>query len=87
MAELIILRQFSELFHNVKQSLDHYNSNLKNNQFYVESTETNETAYQRGETLFDEYDENLNNLNEILNKEREIIEFFYQCKENKQKII
>ena len=87
MAELNILKQFTELFENVKQSLYNYNNNLRNEFFYVDENEDNKKAYKRGETLFDQFDENLINLNILISKEKEINEFFIKCKENKQRII
>ena len=84
MAELKILKQFSQLFTEVKQTLDYYHENLKNNNFTREENETSDKAYKRGETVFDQFDENLNNINLILNKENEINEFFEKCKHNKQ---
>ena len=87
MAELKILKQFTDLFEEVKRSLDHYNDNLKNEEFQQQENEANEKAYKRGETIFDQFDENLNNINLIIEKENEINQFFDKCKENKTKII
>ena len=87
MAKLQILTQFGQLFTEVNQTLDFYNENLKNNLFQKDEKESNEKAYKRGEGIFDQFDENLNNINLILHLENEIIEFFNKCKENKQKLI
>ena len=87
MAELQVLTQFSELFENVQLTLQHYNENIRNNLFDKRDNETNDKAYKRGETIFDQFDENLNNINQILEKEQEIAIFFAKCKENKQQII
>ena len=86
MAELQILTQFSDLFTQVKQTLDHYNENLRNNNFNKEENETNDNAYKRGEGIFDQFDQNLNNINLILHLEGETNEFFRKCKENKKNI-
>ena len=87
MAELQILTQFRKLFLEVKQTLDYYHENLRNDTFNKEEYETNDGAYQRGEGIFDQFDENLININLILKHENDITEFFNKCKENKQKII
>ena len=87
MAELKQLKQFTELFENVKRSIDYYSENLKNDIFTEDKTETKDDAYKRGETLFDQFDENLINLNVVIQKENEISDFFNKCKENKTKII
>ena len=54
MAKLQILTQFKQLFEKVKQSLDNYNDNLRNELFEIEPKESNEKAYRRGETIFDQ---------------------------------
>ena len=87
MAELQILTQFSELFEEVKRSLENYNDNLKNDQFIVDEKEESDKAFKRGETLFDQFDENLNNINILLSKREEINQFFEKCQQNKQNII
>ena len=87
MADLKILTQFCQLFDEVKHCLKNYNENLKNNTFDRKENETNENAYKRGEGIFDQFDENLTNINIILKQENEINTFFNECKENKQKII
>ena len=87
MAELQILKQFVELFENVKGSLQQYNDNLKIEQFIIQENEMNVKAYKRGEGIFDQFDENLININIVIEKEQEINEFFKICRENKQKII
>ena len=87
MAELQILKEFTELFDNVKTSLHHYNKNLRNESFIIDSNENNEKAYKRGEGIFDQFDENLRNLNLVISKQEEINQFFLKCKENRQKII
>ena len=87
MTELKVLKNFSELFDDVKKALNYYNENLKNDIFVEEENEDNQKAYKRGETIFDQMDENLFNINLILSKEKELIKFFEKCKQNKQKII
>ena len=87
MTQLQILTPFKELLINVTNSLDNYNDNLRNELFEKEINEDNEQAYKRGETIFDQCEENLRNLNEIIQQERNIIEFFEKCKENKTKLI
>ena len=72
MAKLQILTQFGQLFTEVNQTLDFYNENLKNNLFQKDEKESNEKAYKRGEGIFDQFDENLNNINLILHLENEI---------------
>ena len=87
MAKLEILIQFKTLFDDVKQSLDNYNDNLKNELFEEEPNESHEKAYQRGESIFDKCEDDLKNLNEIIEQENNLILFFEKCKENKNKLI
>ena len=87
MAELNILNHFTELFDIIKRSLNYYNDNLRNDKFVIEPNENKDKAYKRGETLFDQFDENLSNLNQIINKENEMNKFFEKCKQNKQILI
>ena len=54
MAQLQILTQFKQLFDDFKKSLNNYNDNLRNELFEIEPNEDNEKAYQRGETIFDQ---------------------------------
>ena len=54
MTKLEILTQFRDLFDDVKRSLDNYNDNLRNELFEIEPKESNEKAYRRGETIFDQ---------------------------------
>ena len=67
MAKLEILTQFTRLFEDVKQSLDNYNVNLRNELFDIEPNENNQQAYQRGETIFDQCEDDLRNINDIFN--------------------
>ena len=53
--QLTTLKQFSDLFDCVKESINNYEENLKNNTFYVDENESMEKAYKRGETLYDKY--------------------------------
>ena len=89
MTELNQLKNYSREITEIKQRLDYYNNNLFNNIFdeCEYENEHNYKAYKRGETIYDKFDENLNNLNLILEKEQNIIEFFNKCRENKQRII
>ena len=87
MARLQILTQFKETFENVKTLLDNYNNNLRNELFEIDLNEDNQQLYQRGETIYDQCEDDLNNLKEVLEKEKEIEEFFDKCRENKEKLI
>ena len=87
MTQLQDLKQFTQLFNDVKISLTYYNENLKNELFEVEPNEDNEKAYKRGETIFDQCEEDIKNLNELINKQNEINDFFELCKKNKSKLI
>ena len=87
MTQLQILTQFSQLFIDTKQSLDNYNYNLRNEQFEKDPDDTFEQAYHKGETIFDQQQEDIRNLTEIIDQEEEIIKFFTICKENKQVLI
>ena len=62
MAELQILTQFKNLFDEIKQCLKTYNLNLKNELFVIEPNETNDKAYERGESIFDNCENDLKNI-------------------------
>ena len=87
MASLTPLQQFQNMFTQIVNSLQYYSNNLRNEIFEQNYEESDQQAFQRGECIFDQSEENLRNLNEILEKEKEINEFFSLCKENKKKII
>ena len=87
MTELHKLHQFSQLFDEVKLLLKKYSTNLKNELFEKEPNEENEVAYARGEMIFDDSDDDLKNITELLEKEDDIIDFFVKCRENKQKLL
>ena len=87
MAKLQILTHFTQLFENVKQSLNNYNDNLRNELFEIEPLESNQQAYKRGETIFDKCEDDLKNLIAIIEKQEELNKFFEKCKENKVKLI
>ena len=87
MADLEILTQYQDILEEVNISLKGYNENLKNDLFEIEPNESHDEAYRRGETIYNQVDGNITNLNEILDQENEVIEFFKKCKENKQKLI
>ena len=70
MARLQILTQFKETFENVKTLLDNYNNNLRNELFEIDLNEDNQQLYERGETIYDQCEDDLNNLKEVLEKER-----------------
>ena len=79
MTELFTLQTYSQQFDEIKIKLEHYHANLYNNFFHQNENESNEKAYKRGEGIYDQFDQNINNLNEILKKENEIISFFEKC--------
>ena len=83
MADLTVLKKFSQLFEEVQTALNYYNENLNNDLFSVDENEyeyeKSKIHYKRGETIFDKVDENLNNLNLVIEKEREIVDFFEKC--------
>ena len=87
MASLISLQTYQQLFTQIVSCMQYYTNNLRNEIFEQNDGETNNQAFQRGETIFDQSEENLRNLNEIIEKEQKIIEFFSLCKENKKRII
>ena len=87
MAQLQILTQFKQLFDDVKESLNNYNENLRNELFEIEPNESNDQAYQRGEVIFDRCEDDLRNLNEIIEQQEEINKFFEKCKQNKIQLI
>ena len=66
MTELKSLKQFNQVFNDVKNSLNNYNDNLRNELFEKEPNEDNEQAYKRGETIFDQCEEDIRNLTEIV---------------------
>ena len=87
MALLSPLQQFEQMFKQMMNNLKYYNENLRNENFKQNCSESDEQAIKRGEIIFDQSDEILSNLNNILDQEEEILQFFRMCKENKQKII
>ena len=87
MTQLQILTQFKQLFINTKNSLDHYNDNLRNELFEIEPNENYQHAYQRGETIFDQCEDDIRNLTEIIEQQKEMNNFFKKCRQNKQKLI
>ena len=87
MTQLEILTQYKQLLIDIQDSLLIYNNNLRNELFEIEPNEDQNNAYKRGKRIFNQYDDSLKNLTDILEKEKEIIEFFTKCKENKQKLI
>ena len=82
-----ILTEYLQVFENTYQSLKEYNDNLRNELFEVEPNEDQNNAYKRGERIFDQYEDDLKNITELIKKEKEVNDFFMKCKENKQKII
>ena len=87
MAELKILTQFINLFDETKQCLKTYNLNVKNELFEVEPNEELNKAYKRGEIIYDRCEDDLNNLNNILEKKEQIDKFFETCEQNKTNLI
>ena len=87
MTDLVVLTQFNRLLKEVKYSLNKYNDNLRNELFEIEPNESYEKAYQRGETIFDKCEDDLKNLDELLEKKNQVIEFFETCQENKVNLI
>ena len=86
MAQLHFLEHYQNLFDDVKESLAYYISNLKNEMFEIEEGEDNEINYRRIENLFDQYEHNIKNIDEILQQEKEMKSFFKKCKQNKIKM-
>ena len=82
-----ILTQYQQVFANAYQILKEYNDNLRNELFEIEPNEDQNNAYKRGERIFDQYEDDLKNITELIKKEKEVNEFFAKCKENKQKLI
>ena len=76
MTHLENLTHFSDLLSTVKQLVDTYNYNLRNELFEIEDGENYEDAYQRGEAIFDCCEDNLRNLLEILNHKNELMQLF-----------
>ena len=87
MTSLIPLENYQQIFSELTETLKYYSNNLRNEIFEQNEEESNSQSYQRGESLFDQSEENLKNINEILEKEKEINQFFILCKENKQKLL
>ena len=65
MADLQILEPFSKLFDYIEQLLFYYNQNNVNNSFEFDEDEKIEDECQREETIFQQKDEILKNLNQI----------------------
>ena len=87
MTQLQILTQFNQLFNEVRNSLNNYNENLRNELFEIEPNEDYDQSYRKGEIIFDQYEDDIRNLNEIIIKQNEINKFFKKCRDNKQKLI
>ena len=89
---MIQLHQFNtqiQLFQTFKETIENYNNNF-NQQFQIfeqEKEEDNEKAYERAKQLFDQYEDNINNLNHLIQMKNQIIEFFNHCEENKNILI
>ena len=79
MTQLEILTQYQDILEEVNVSLKGYNEKLKNELFEIEVDESLDDAYLRGETIYDQVDGNISNLNEILEQENEVINFFNKC--------
>ena len=58
MTQLTILTPFKQIIDDVKEKLNYYNVNLRNELFEIEPNEDNEEAYKRGEIIFDHIDYN-----------------------------
>ena len=87
MTQLTILTPFKQLIDYVKERLNNYNDNLRNELFEKEPNEDNEEAYKRGEIIFDKCQQDIQNLTEIIEQQKEMNNFFEKCKENKTKLI
>ena len=87
MAQLQPLTVYKQILIDVKQSLDNYNYSIINELFEIEEGEDYNNAYNRGESIFDQYENDINNIEEIIQQENLINDFFFVCKENKQKLI
>ena len=72
------------MFNDVKEKLNNYNDNLRNELFEIELNEDNEQAYRRGETIFDQCEDDLRNLNQIIEFQDQINKFFKKCEERWQ---
>ena len=86
MAEIINIQEFAKEFETIKNLIDYFHDNLYNNLFDERPNESNQKRYKRGETVFDNVDENMKNIDIIIEKEERILEFFKICKENREKI-
>ena len=86
MTQLTILTPFKQLIDDVKERLNNYNENLRNELFEKEPNEDNEQAYKRGESIFDQCEDDIRNLTEIIEQQKEMNNFFKKCRENKQKL-
>ena len=87
MAELIEIKQYESQIQSLINLLNNYQQNLYNNSFDQNENEDNEKAYKRGEGIFDQFEENIRHLNEIISREYTLNIFFEKCKENKEKLI
>ena len=87
MTQLQNLTPFEQLIDDVKERLNNYNDNLRNELFEKEPNEDNEQAYKRGESIFDQCEDDIRNLTEIIEQQKEMNNFFKKCRQNKQKLI
>ena len=79
--------EYSKLFQTINQSIHHLNNSHSNEIFQQQKYENDEQAYQRAQQYFNQYEQNLNNLNGLLSMKNSIVEFFDKCEYNKQKFI
>ena len=87
MAQLQNLTPFKQLIDDVKEKLNYYDVNLRNELFEKEPNEDNVQAYKRGESIFDKCQQDIRNLTEIIEQQEQMNNFFEKCKENKIKLI
>ena len=87
MTQLIDIRKYQEEINGIKIVIDNFYQTFKNDTFRQLKDETDERAFKRGQGILDRFEENILNLDNILEKEKSILEFFEICKENKQRLM
>ena len=87
MAQLINIQEYQIEIAQIATTIGNFYQTFKNETFHQKEGETDERAFKRGQGILDRFEENILNLDNILEKEKSILEFFEICKENKQRLM
>ena len=87
MSEIKNIQQFTQLFDEIKTTLEYYNSNLKNDSFEFKPNENAYETIKEGETIFDFYQKESEYLDEVVGYQQQICEIYRINKEEMRKKI